>query len=254
MAIFKTRRRCLWAIAFALFAFGLSGTALAQQQGLLGAAGGDASVSGRAMQMLIGLTVLSLAPGILMTITSFTRIVVALSLMRSGIGAPGVPPNPVLISLALFLSFFVMAPTFETAWKQGVAPYNAGEISEEQALEASTAPFKAFMLKHVRKDDVALFVRMSPQQPKPGAKASDVPMMTLMPAFMISELRRAFEIGFLLLLPFLVIDLAVAAVLMAMGMMMLPPVTISMPMKIIFFVLVDGWSLVAGSLVRSFGT
>ncbi len=256
MFLLTLHRRRLMVAAFVLtlsiaLTFAAPGPALAQS--LLGGNGnaGDPSVSARAMQMLLGLTVLSLAPGILMTITSFTRIVVALSLMRSGIGAPGVPPNPVIISLALFLSFFVMAPTFEAAWKQGVTPYNQGKITEAQAIDATMAPFKTFMLKHVRKDDVALFVRMSPDRPK---TAATVPLTTLMPAFMISELRRAFEIGFLLLLPFLVIDLAVAAVLMAMGMMMLPPITISMPMKIIFFVLVDGWALVAGSLVRSFGT
>ncbi|WP_324748849.1 flagellar type III secretion system pore protein FliP [Sphingomonas sp. LY54] len=211
---------------------------------------GDGSLSGRAIQLVLMLTVLSLAPGILMTVTSFTRIVVALSLLRTGIGAPGVPPNPVIISLALFLSFFVMAPTMDTAWKQGVTPYNEGRINETQAFERTSAPFKAFMLKHVRPEDVRLFVELSG---KPAPSRADMPLTTLMPAFMISELRRAFEIGFLLLLPFLVIDLAVAAVLMAMGMMMLPPATISLPMKIIFFVLVDGWALVAGSLVRSFG-
>ncbi|MEN3953283.1 flagellar type III secretion system pore protein FliP [Iodidimonas sp. SYSU 1G8] len=211
---------------------------------------GDGSVSGRAIQLVLLLTVLSLAPGILMTVTSFTRIVVALSLLRSGIGAPGVPPNPVIISLALFLSFFVMAPTFEAAWKEGVAPYNAGTITEEEAFIRTTAPFRTFMLRQVREDDVRLFVELSG---KPVAKRADLPLTTLAPAFMISELRRAFEIGFMLLLPFLIIDLAVSAVLMAMGMMMLPPPTISLPMKIIFFVLVDGWALVAGSLIRSFG-
>lgn len=211
---------------------------------------GEGSISGRAIQLVLMLTVLSLAPGILMTVTSFTRIIVALSLLRTGIGAPGVPPNPVIISLALFLSFFVMGPTFETAWKQGVTPYNEGRISEAQAFERTSQPFRVFMLKHVRKDDVRLFVELSGKKPVPSAQ---LPMTTLVPAFMISELRRAFEIGFLLLLPFLVIDLAVAAVLMAMGMMMLPPATISLPMKIIFFVLVDGWALIAGSLVKSFG-
>lgn len=211
---------------------------------------GEGSISGRAIQLVMMLTVLSLAPGILMTVTSFTRIVVALSLLRTGIGAPGVPPNPVIISLALFLSFFVMAPTFDQAWKQGVTPYNEGRISEAQAFERTSRPFHAFMLKHVRDEDVQLFVELSGKTPKTRA---ELPMTTLMPAFMISELRRAFEIGFLLLLPFLVIDLAVAAVLMAMGMMMLPPATISLPMKIIFFVLVDGWALIAGSLVKSFG-
>ncbi|MBR0550953.1 flagellar type III secretion system pore protein FliP [Stakelama marina] len=212
--------------------------------------GGDGSLSGRVIQLVLMLTVLSLAPGILMTVTSFTRIVVALSLLRTGIGAPGVPPNPVIISLALFLSFFVMAPTFEKAWDQGVTPYTAGKISEEQAFERTAAPFRTFMLGQVNESDLGLFVELSG---KPAASRNDLPLSTLVPAFMISELRRAFEIGFLLLLPFLVIDLAVSAVLMAMGMMMLPPPTISLPMKIIFFVLVDGWALVAGSLVRSFG-
>lgn len=210
---------------------------------------GDGPVGGRAISLVLMLTVLSLAPGILMTITSFTRIVVALSLLRTGIGAPGVPPNPVIISLALFLSLFVMQPTFEAAWHDGVQPYNAGRISEQQAFEKTAAPFRSFMLGQVRRDDLALFTRLAKTQPKAPA---DISLATLVPAFMISELRRAFEIGFLLLLPFLVIDLAVAAVLMAMGMMMLPPSSISLPVKIIFFVLVDGWALVAGSLVQSF--
>ena len=211
---------------------------------------GEGSISGRAIQLVLMLTVLSLAPGILMTVTSFTRIIVALSLLRNGLGAQGVPPNPIIISLALFLSFFVMGPTFDAAWKQGVTPYNEGRITEAQAFERTSKPFHTFMLKHVRDEDVKLFVDLSGKKPTPRA---ELPMTTLMPAFMISELRRAFEIGFLLLLPFLVIDLAVAAVLMAMGMMMLPPATISLPMKIIFFVLVDGWALIAGSLVKSFG-
>lgn len=201
------------------------------------------------VQLVIGLTVLSLAPGILMTVTSFTRIVVALSLLRTGIGAPGVPPNPVIISLALFLSFFVMQPTFEKAWEAGAAPYADGTLDEKAALERASAPLRDFMLGQVRPDDLSLFVELSR---KPAPERATMPMGVLVPAFMISELRRAFEIGFLLLLPFLVIDLAVSAVLMAMGMMMLPPTSIALPMKIIFFVLVDGWSLVAGSLVKSF--
>lgn len=211
---------------------------------------GEGSISGRAISLVLMLTVLSLAPGILMTVTSFTRIVVALSLLRTGIGAQGVPPNPVIISLALFLSFFVMAPTFERAWEAGVRPYSQGQISETQAFERTAEPFRVFMLTQVRDDDLSLFTKLSA---KPAVPRAQTPLTTLAPAFMISELRRAFEIGFLLLLPFLIIDLAVAAVLMAMGMMMLPPPTISLPMKIIFFVLVDGWALVAGSLVRSFG-
>ncbi|HEX8484332.1 flagellar type III secretion system pore protein FliP [Sphingomonas sp.] len=212
---------------------------------------GDGTMSGKAIQLIMLLTVLSLAPGILMTVTSFTRIVVALSLLRSGLGAQGVPPNPVIISLALFLSFFVMAPTFEQAWKGGVQPYTAGKITDAQAFSQTTEPFRRFMLTQVRDDDLGLFTQLAKAPP---AARAETPLSTLMPAFMISELRRSFEIGFLLLLPFLVIDLAVAAVLMAMGMMMLPPPTISLPCKIIFFVLVDGWALVAGSLVKSFGT
>lgn len=212
---------------------------------------GKGSVSGQAITLVMMLTVLSLAPGILMTVTSFTRIIVALSLLRTGIGAQGVPPNPVLISLALFLSFFVMAPTFQQAYDKGVTPYTEGRLTEKQAFTRTSEPFRQFMLKHVRNDDLQMFTDLSG---KPAPTRADMPLTTLMPAFMISELRRAFEIGFLLLLPFLIIDLAVSAVLMAMGMMMLPPPTIALPMKIIFFVLVDGWALVAGSLIRSFGT
>jgi flagellar biosynthetic protein FliP len=210
---------------------------------------GSGTVSGRAIMLVMMLTVLSLAPGILMTVTSFTRIVVALSLLRTGIGAPGVPPNPVIISLALFLSFFVMAPTFQQAWEKGVNPYSEGRLTEQQAFVRTSEPFRQFMLKHVRTDDLQMFSELSG---KPPVARADMPLTTLMPAFMISELRRAFEIGFLLLLPFLIIDLAVSAVLMAMGMMMLPPPTIALPMKIIFFVLIDGWALVSGSLIRSF--
>lgn len=213
--------------------------------------GPQGNMSGKIVQLVLMMTVLSLAPGLLMTVTSFTRIVVALSLMRTGLGAQGVPPNPVIISLAMFLSFFVMGPTFEKAWADGVKPYSAGQISEEVAFEKTAAPLRSFMLGQVRAEDLALFVELSKRPAPPRAQ---MPMSILVPAFMISELRRAFEIGFLLLLPFLVIDLAVSAVLMAMGMMMLPPPSISLPMKIIFFVLVDGWALVAGSLVKSFST
>ncbi len=233
----------------ALAALLIPGEALAQATLSLG--GGGGSMSGKTIGLVAMLTVLSLAPGILMTITSFTRIVVALSLLRTGLGAQGVPPNPVIISLALFLSLFVMTPTFEAAWEAGVKPYTEGRMTETAAFAATSAPFRTFMLGQVRDDDVALFNGLSRT---PAAKRADVPLATLVPAFMISELRRAFEIGFLLLLPFLVIDLAVSAVLMAMGMMMLPPATVALPCKIIFFVLVDGWALVAGSLVRSFGT
>lgn len=241
-------RRCrAGALSIAVAIALLPAAAHAQGMGLDLGSGGP--MSGKVIQLVLMLTVLSLAPGILMTVTSFTRIVVALSLLRSGFGAPGVPPNPVIISLALFLSFFVMAPTFSTAWEQGIEPYTKGQISEERAFEAAAAPFRQFMLAEVGREELALFADLAQDRP---AEASAVKLTTLVPAFMVSELKRAFEIGFLLLLPFLIIDLAVAAVLMAMGMMMLPPPTISLPMKIIFFVLVDGWALVAGSLVKSF--
>jgi flagellar biosynthetic protein FliP len=243
---FVDKRALLIAGAAALLL--VPGAAHAQATVTLGGTGG---VSAKAIQLVLMLTVLSLAPGILMTVTSFTRIVVALSLLRTGIGAPGVPPNPVIISLALFLSLFVMAPTFEKSWHDGVDPYTKGKITEEVAFARTAEPFRVFMLGQVRDSDLKLFADLSG---KPIPNRAATPLGTLAPAFMISELRRAFEIGFLLLLPFLVIDMAVAAVLMAMGMMMLPPPTISLPMKIIFFVLVDGWALVAGSLVKSFGT
>ena len=245
--------RKILAAAFAALVL-LPAEAYAQSKGTtinIGGTGPDGALSAKAIQLVLMLTVLSLAPGLLMTVTSFTRMVVALSLLRTGIGAQGVPPNPVIISLALFLSFFVMAPTFNKAWEQGVDPYTKGKISETVAFERTAEPFKKFMLSQVRDSDLKLFADLGGTRVQNRA---ETPLTTLAPAFMISELRRAFEIGFLLLLPFLVIDLAVSAVLMAMGMMMLPPPTISLPMKIIFFVLVDGWALVAGSLVKSFAT
>lgn len=241
--------RAFLKITLGLVALALPAAALAQSASINL---GEGSLSARAIQMVMLLTVLSLAPGILMTVTSFTRIVVALSLLRTGLGAPGVPPNPVIISLALFLSFFVMAPTFDAAWQQGVKPWQAGTISEDVAYDKIADPFRTFMLTNTRKADLKLFADMAPAAPAAPATTA-VPLSTLVPAFMISELRRGFEIGFLLLLPFLIIDLAVSAVLMALGMMMLPPPIIALPMKIIFFVLVDGWALVASSLIKSFG-
>jgi flagellar biosynthetic protein FliP len=200
--------------------------------------------------MLVLLTVLSLAPAILVTVTSFTRIIVVLSFLRNALGIQQTPPNIVLISLALFLTAFVMAPTLEKSYNDGIAPLIAEKISETQAFTLAGAPLHAFMSAQVRKQDLQLFAGIAKLDTV--AEAKDVPFRVLVPAFMISELRRAFEIGFLLFLPFLVIDLVVSSVLMSMGMMMLPPVTISLPFKLIFFVLVDGWYLVAGSLVQSF--
>ena len=214
--------------------------------------GQGAGLTERVVQLVALLTVLSVAPSILVMVTSFTRIVVVLSLLRTALGTATAPPNTVIVSLALFLTMFVMGPAFQRAYDQGVKPLVANEIEPEQAFERSSEPFRGFMLKNVREKDLQLFVNLS-QQPKPE-RAEDMSLRILVPAFMISELKRAFEIGFLLFLPFLIIDLVVASVLMSMGMMMLPPVVVSLPFKLIFFVLVDGWSLVAGSLVQSYGT
>jgi len=206
----------------------------------------------RVLQLIALLTVLSLAPSILVMVTSFTRIVVVLSLLRTALGTATAPPNAVLISLAMFLTAFVMWPTFLTAYDAGVKPLMANEITPEQAFERAADPFRVFMMKNVRDKDLKLFQDLS-GQPVPD-KPEDMSLRVLVPSFMISELKRAFEIGFLLFLPFLIIDLVVASVLMSMGMMMLPPVVVSLPFKLIFFVLVDGWSLVAGSLIQSYGT
>jgi flagellar biosynthetic protein FliP len=197
------------------------------------------------------ITVLSLAPSILVMVTCFTRIVVVLSLLRTAIGTQTAPPNTVVTALALFLTAFVMAPTFQTAYDQAVVPRLAGQIDDATAFQRGVAPFRTFMLAHVREKDLRLFQDLSREPAPEGPEA--VSLRVLVPSFMISELRRAFEIGFLLFVPFLVIDLVVASVLMSMGMMMLPPAIVSLPFKLIFFVLVDGWSLVAGSLVQSYG-
>lgn len=206
----------------------------------------------RVVQIVALITVLSLAPSILIMVTSFVRIIVVLGLLRTALGMQQSPPNAVLVSLALFLTAFVMTPTFTAAYKQGIEPLINEEIDAAEAFDLTSGPFKTFMLSQVRAGDLRLFIDLSgieePEEP------ADIGLQVLVPAFMISELRRAFEIGFLVFLPFIVIDMVVASVLMSMGMMMLPPVIISLPFKLIFFVLVDGWSLIAGSLVQSFGT
>jgi flagellar biosynthetic protein FliP len=195
-------------------------------------------------------TVLSLAPSLLVMGTAFTRIVIVLSLLRSAIGAQGTPPNTVLIGLSLFLTFYVMQPTMDQAWEAGIAPMSAGEITEMEGLKRTAAPFHRFMAGNVRPSDLQLFQDLG-GLPAPGS-AADASWRALVPAFMIGEMRRAFEMGFLLYLPFLVIDLVVGSVLMSLGMMMLPPSAVSLPFKLIFFVLVDGWRLVSGSLVQGF--
>ncbi len=214
----------------------------------LGPTGGSTE---RALQLIALITVLSLAPAILVTVTSFTRIVVIMSILRSAIGLPSAPPNTVIISLSLFLTAFIMAPTAQESYRLGIAPLLAGEIQPEEAFYRSVVPLRTFMLRHVREKDLALFLDIAGETSVTESEAT--PLTSLIPAFMISELRRAFEIGFLIFLPFLVIDLVIASILMAIGMMMLPPTTISLPFKLIFFVLVDGWGLIAGSIVKSYG-
>jgi flagellar biosynthetic protein FliP len=212
--------------------------------------GQGAGLTERVVQLIALLTVLSLAPSILVMVTSFTRIVVVLSLLRTALGTGTAPPNAVIVSLALFLTAFVMGPAFQRAYDTGIRPLLSNEITPEQAFERATDPFRAFMLKNVREKDLKLFNDLA-REPTPASPEA-LSLRILVPAFMISELKRAFEIGFLLFLPFLIIDLVIASILMSMGMMMLPPVVVSLPFKLIFFVLVDGWSLVAGSLVQSY--
>ena len=213
--------------------------------------GGEQSFSGNLIQMVALVSILSIAPGILVMVTSFTRIVIVLSLLRSAMGTQQTPPNMVLVSLAMFLTMFIMQPTFNTAYDTAIKPLMEEKINEQEAYEKGIIPFKQFMLKHTRPKDLQLFMNLS-KEPKPETPEA-TSARVLIPAFMISELKRAFEIGFLLFLPFLIIDMLVASILMAMGMMMLPPVVVSLPFKLVFFVLVDGWFLVAGSLVQSYG-
>ena len=213
--------------------------------------GQGSGMTERLVQLVALITILSVAPSILIMVTSFVRIVVVLSLLRTAIGIQQSPPNSVIISLALFLTAFIMTPTLEKAYTDGIEPLMAEKIQPAEAFTKTMVPVAGFMLKHVRENDLKLFFNLAKQAPPATADAT--PLRILIPAFLISELRRAFEIGFLLFIPFLIIDLVVASLLMAMGMMMLPPVTISLPFKLIFFVLVDGWALVAGSLVQSYG-
>ena len=212
--------------------------------------GDGPSSTGRIIQLFLLITVLSLAPSILVMVTSFTRIVVVLSFLRTAMGTQQTPPNQVIVSLALFLTIFVMMPTLEKSWDQGVRPFVDGEIEEKEAFARSTAPVHEFMRKYVREQDLKLFMDAAGENLIEDPK--DIPLKSLIPAFMVSELRRAFEIGFLIFIPFLVIDMVVASVLMSMGMMMLPPIIIALPFKIVFFVLVDGWFLISGSLLESF--
>ena len=237
-------------LALAVLLAGVTSTA-AQQIDLGGIAQANGTTVGYIIQMFGLLSVLSVAPGLLIMVTSFTRFVIAFSILRAGIGLQSTPANLILISLSLFMTFYVMAPTFDQAWNTGVRPLMDNRISQAEALERISDPFRTFMLRNVRDKDFDLFADLARERGQQVARDT-VDLRILVPAFMISEIRRGFEIGFLIVLPFLVIDLIVATITMAMGMMMLPPTVVSLPFKIMFFVLIDGWNLLVGSLVRSF--
>ena len=213
---------------------------------------GDPTAAGRIVQLIAAITVLSVAPGLLIMVTCFTRFVVALSFLRAGLGLQTTPANLILISLALFMTFYVMGPTFDKAWQDGVQPLMEKKITEQEAYSRITMPFRAFMRSNVRDKDLKLFSDLASESLRPRQQETEIDLRVLIPAFMISELRRAFEIGFLIALPFLVIDMIVATLTMSMGMMMLPPTVMSLPFKILFFVLIDGWNLLIGGLIRSF--
>lgn len=229
----------------------LTGAAGAQQLDLGGLGQMSGSTVGTIIQLFGVITVLSVAPGLLIMVTSFTRFIIAFSILRAGIGLQSTPANLILISLSLFMTFYVMAPTFDRAWNEGVQPLMDNRIEQSEAVEKIADPFRTFMLDNVREKDFDLFADLARERGQTVSR-EEVDLRILVPAFMISEIRRGFEIGFLIVLPFLVIDLIVATITMAMGMMMLPPTVVSLPFKIMFFVLIDGWNLLVGSLVRSF--
>lgn len=228
----------------------LPGMALAQSVSIDLGAPGQAGATARLVQLTALIGLLSLAPSLLVMATAFTRIVIVLALLRQAIGAQGVPPNPVLIGLALFLTLFVMQPVLEASWTAGILPMSEGRMGEMEGLAAAAEPFRSFMAANVRESDLALFLDLAKQPPV--AAAEQASFRALLPAFLVTELKRAFEIGFLLFLPFLVIDMVVASILMSLGMMMLPPSVVALPFKLIFFVLVDGWALLSASLVQGF--
>lgn len=240
-------RRCACLVALLLLA---PGVALGQSVALDLGQAAQPGATARLVQLTALIGMLSLAPSLLVMATAFARIVIVLSLLRSAIGAQGIPPNAVLVGLALFLTFFVMQPAVEASWTQGIQPMSEGRLGEIAGLEAAAEPFRHFMAAQVRDSDLAQFLDLAglPAPSSPDA----APWRALVPAFMVSELKRAFEIGFLVFLPFLVIDMVVASVLMSLGMMMLPPSVVALPFKLIFFVLVDGWRLVAAALVQGF--
>lgn len=239
------------ALAIAVMLLAASVPAAAQQLDLGALGQADGTTVGYIIQMFGLITVLSVAPGLLIMVTSFTRFIIAFSILRAGIGLQTTPANLILISLSLFMTFFVMAPTFDQAWTNGVRPLMDNQIDQTVAVERITDPFRTFMQRNVRDKDLALFADLARERGQ-QVDGEKIDLRILVPAFMISEIRRGFEIGFLIVLPFLVIDLIVATITMAMGMMMLPPTVVSLPFKLLFFVLIDGWNLLVGSLVRSF--
>ena len=249
-------RRSLTLLVLLLALFGTAQTAWAAEIGLPALTSTPAPGGGQtyslSLQTLLLLTSLSFLPAILLMMTGFTRIIIVLSLLRSAIGTPASPPNQVLIGLALFLTFFVMSPVFDKIYTDAWLPYSESKLSLQQAVDKGSVPLKAFMLRQTREADLALFVKISDSEPLQSA--NQVPLRILVPAYVTSELKTAFQIGFVVFIPFLIIDMVVASVLMSMGMMMVSPAIISLPFKIMLFVLADGWNLIIGSLAQSFYT
>lgn len=245
----KLRKTILFAFILC-FLTSFADSALAQSISVNLQEAPSGSTTARIFSVFMLITVLSLAPSIVIMMTSFTRIIVVFSITRSALATNATPPNMILVSLALFLTLFIMSPTLEKSWEQGIKPMIDEQIEVMDGLEKATSPIKEFMVNNTREKDLLLFTDLAGE--KPAEKVSETPLKIAIPAFMISELRRAFEIGFLIYIPFLIIDMVIASVLMSMGMMMLPPTVLALPFKVIFFVLVDGWYLLAGSLVNSF--
>ena len=241
------------AVALALLTFAVPASAAAAPSAAspgisIQVGGGDGP--GLAVQMVILLTVLSLAPALFVMVTSFTRIVIVLAFLRQALGTQQVPPNQVLVGLAMFLTFFIMGPVWDRVHQDALEPYLAQKLSHEEALAVAAKPLREFMLKQVREKDLALFVRIA--KIEPPKKPDDLPIRVVIPAYIIGELRTAFTIGFLISIPFLIVDMVVSSILMSMGMMLLPPVLVSIPFKLVLFVLADGWHLIVVSLVGSF--
>ena len=261
LPVYSQPGRCVWwraRLAWQLFTLTLlmALPALASAQGLPGIVNtqgpGGSQTWSLSVQTLVLLTSLSFLPALLLSMTSFTRILIVLGLLRTAIGTQSAPPNQILVGLSLFLTFFVMSPVFDKVHSEAYKPFSENKITAEQALERGVQPFKQFMLKQTREADLALFAKLAKVPPMEGPE--QVTLRILLPAFVISELKTAFQIGFTIFIPFLIIDLVVASVLMAMGMMMVPPATIALPFKLMLFVLVDGWQLLMGALAQSFYT